>query len=150
MTTTATTELHRPVPHRMRRTVIAALVAAALLAPTAFVVSRINDNDSHRIAAPTIGPVSAPAAAAPVCGGEFGWVCGFTPPIEAASTGTASVAPAATAPVCGGEFGWVCVFTPPIEAAPTGTVSAPAAAAPVCGGEFGWVCVFTPQFVGQN
>ena len=104
MTTITTTELHRPVPRRMRRTVIAALAAVALLAPTALVVSRINDNDSHRIAAPTtnlpldprsieflqpdvtpvpvapsIGLVSAQAAAAEVCSGGLAWACIFTP-----------------------------------------------------------------------
>ena len=79
MTTTATTELRRPVPRRLRRNVIAALAAAALLAPSALVVSRINDNDSHPIAAPTIGLVSAQATAAEVCSGGLAWACIFTP-----------------------------------------------------------------------
>jgi hypothetical protein len=132
----------------MRRTVIAALAGAGLLVPTALVVGRINDNDSHPIV-PIIGLVSAPTAAADVCGGGLAWACVVTPQIDAASTGLVS-AQAPAAPVCGGEFGWVCVFTPPIEAAPTGTATAAATAADVCSGGLAWACIFTPQLVGQN
>ena len=63
MTTITTTELRRSIPRRTRRYLIAALAAAALLAPTALVVSRINDNDAHRIAAPTTNPVLDPGPA---------------------------------------------------------------------------------------
>ena len=63
MTTITTTELRRSTPHRTRRYVIAALATAALLAPTALVVSRINDNDAQLDAAPKTNAVldSSPA-----------------------------------------------------------------------------------------
>lgn len=63
MTTITTTELRRSTPHRTRRYVIAALATAALLAPTALVVSRINDNEAHQDAAPKTTPVLHPSPA---------------------------------------------------------------------------------------
>ena len=79
MTTTATTELRRPVPHRMRRNLIGVLAAAALIAPTAFVVNRLSDNDSRPSAAPSSGLVSGQTTAADVCSGGLAWACIFTP-----------------------------------------------------------------------
>jgi len=63
MTTITTTDLRRSTPHRTRRYVIAALATAALLAPTAVVVSRSNDNDAHQDAAAKTNPAvdSSPA-----------------------------------------------------------------------------------------
>jgi hypothetical protein len=142
MTTITTTELRRPVPRRMRRAVIAALAAAALLAPTALVVSRINDNDSHRIAAPITNLPLDPRSI------EF-LQPDATPVPVAPSIGLVS-AQAAAAEVCSGGLAWACVFTPRIEAAPSGTASVDEAAAEVCRGGLAWACVFTPQLVGQN
>ena len=63
MTTITTTEIRRSTPHRTRRYVIAALATAALLAPTAVLVSRINDNDAHQGAAAKTNPVVDPSPA---------------------------------------------------------------------------------------
>ena len=63
MTTITTTDLRRSTPHRTRRYVIAALATAAFLAPTALVVSRINDNHANQDAAARTTPIvdSSPA-----------------------------------------------------------------------------------------
>ena len=114
MTTITTTKLHRSSPRRIRRNVIAALATAALLAPTALVVSRITDNDSDRIAAvpvaPPMGQATTAEAAAEVCRGGLEWACAFTPQIEAVPSGSTSVADAA-AEVCRGGLEWACAFT---------------------------------------
>jgi hypothetical protein len=65
MTTITTAELRRSTPRRTRRYFIAALATAALLAPAAFVVSRINDNDSHKDAALKTNPILASPAVSP-------------------------------------------------------------------------------------
>jgi hypothetical protein len=106
MTTTVTTKLQGSSPHRIRRSVIAALAGCALVASTALVVNRIVGDDSSSVAvqAPDAPSVSAAAAspAADVCSGGLGWACVFT---ELPSAVTA-------ADVCSGGLGWACVFTP--------------------------------------
>ena len=113
MTTITTTKLRRSSRYRMTRNVIAALAAAALLAPSALVISRINDNDSHRIAAmpaaPPMGPASVADAAAEVCRGGLEWACDYTRQIEVASSGSTSVTEAA-AEVCRGGLEWACDY----------------------------------------
>jgi len=142
MTILTTTELRRSVARRMRRNVIAALAAAALLAPTALVVSRINENDSHRIAAPITNLPLDPRSI------DF-LQPDATPMSVAPFTGVVS-AQAAAAEVCRGGLEWACAFTPQIEAAPIGTTSVAEAAAEVCRGGLEWACAITPQSVGQN
>ena len=134
MTTTVTTPLRGSSPHRIRRSVIAALVGGALFASTAFAVNRILDNDSPPTAvnapnAPSVASeagIPGGATAADVCGGELGWVC--------AVAGLSSGATATD--VCGGEFGWVCAVA---------GLSGGATATDVCAGEFGWACIVTKQ-----
>ena len=142
MTTTATTELRRPVPRRMRRTVIAAAAAAVLLAPTALVVSRISDNDSQRIGAPTTNLPLDPRSIAFL-------QPDITPVPVAPSIGLGS-SKAAAPELCSGGLAWACTFTPQFDVASTATESVAAAAAEVCRGGTEWACVFTLQLAGQN
>ena len=66
MTIITTAELRRSTPRRTRRYVVAALAATALLVPTALVVSRINDNDARKDAAPkTISVLDSSPAVSP-------------------------------------------------------------------------------------
>ena len=104
MTTTVTTPLQGSSPHRIRRSVIAALVGGALIASTALLVNRLVDDDSRPTAAPPVAAatgIPSGATAADVCTGGLGWAC-----IPQLSSGVTA------ADVCTGGLGWACVFTP--------------------------------------
>ena len=68
MTTTATTQLRRSAPQRIRRNLTAVLAGGVLIASTALVVNRILDDEPLRVAAqPTVPSARSldPAVTAP-------------------------------------------------------------------------------------
>ena len=72
MTTTVTTPLRASSPHRMRRSVIAALAGGAFIASTALVVNRIVDDDSRPVGVRVATETVDPGAATPLQGLEIG------------------------------------------------------------------------------
>ncbi|MEO8692079.1 MAG: hypothetical protein ABI658_01105 [Acidimicrobiales bacterium] len=108
MTTTATTQFPGSSPRRIRRTVIAALAAGALIVSSGFAVNRIvGDPSTVAVQTPNIArlevAVASPSAvpAADVCSGGLAWACTYAQLPTVVTT----------ADVCSGGLAWACTFT---------------------------------------
>ena len=107
MTTTTTVQFPGSSAGRIRRTVIAAIAASALIVSAGIAVDRvIGDPSTATVEAPNIAlpeaAVAGPLTAADICSGGLAWACSYNERPTVISA----------ADVCSGGLGWACIYTP--------------------------------------